>query len=98
LLRFAEGSDGLTTEIGSLVGDVQRTRDALAGTDVLLDGYREAAIAAGELATSSRGDLSSSIKLARAVLVALGVLLVISQYVPLTLASSLDTRRSPDRS
>ncbi len=45
-----------------------------------------------ELAAETRGNLETSITLMRVVLVALGLLLALSQYVPWTLADALERR------
>ncbi len=90
--NFADGSGQMTAEIDALVTDLQNTREALSGIDGLLDQYRDATADASELAAETRGNLESSITLMRVVLVALGLLLVLSQYVPWTLADALERR------
>jgi hypothetical protein len=97
LENFAAGSDDLTAEIDSLTADVERTRDALSGTDDLLDQYRRATSEAGELAADTRDQLSGSMTRMRIVLVALALLLALSQFVPWTLASVIEERRAMPR-
>jgi hypothetical protein len=82
----------MTSELEALVEDVQNARRALVGTDALLDDYRAAAADAGELASTTRNQLESSMTRMRIVVVALGLLLVLSQYVPWTLAALLQSR------
>ena len=94
LQNFADGSGQMTSEIDALVSDLQNTREALSGIDGLLDQYRDATADAAELAAETRGNLETSMTLMRVVLVALGLLLVLSQFVPWTLADALDRRES----
>jgi methyl-accepting chemotaxis protein len=97
LQNFADGSGDLSAEIDSLSTDLDRTRDALSGTDDLLAQYRQATIEAGQLATDTRDQLSGSMTRMRIVLVALGLLLVLSQFVPWTLAAVIEDRRAEPR-
>jgi hypothetical protein len=90
LQGFGEGSSQLTADIDALVTDVEHTRDALSGTDALLEQYREAAEDAGRLAAQTRNDLPSSVNRMRFVTVALALLLIASQFVPWTLASLIE--------
>src|SRR5262245_3520642 len=68
LQNFAAGSGDLSAEIDSLTADLERTRDALAGTDDLLVQYREAIVEAGQLAADTRHELSGSMTRMRIVL------------------------------
>jgi hypothetical protein len=94
LQDFADGSGELTADIESLSTDLARTRTALSGTDALLDQYRTAASEAGQLARETRDQLSGSMTRMRIVLVALALLLTVSQFVPWTLAALIDERRA----
>ncbi len=89
---FADGSGTMTAELEALISDVQSARRALVGTDALLDDYRAAASDAGDLAATTRNQLASSMTRMRIVVVALGLLLVLSQYVPWTLAALLQSK------
>jgi uncharacterized phage infection (PIP) family protein YhgE len=93
LQNFASGSDDLTAEINSLTSDVERTRAALSGADDLLGQYRQATTEAGQLAAETRNQLSGSMTRMRIVLVALGLLLALTQFVPWTLAALIEDRR-----
>jgi uncharacterized phage infection (PIP) family protein YhgE len=97
LQNFASGSDDLTAQIDALTADVERTRDALSGTDDLLAQYRQATIEAGQLAADTRDQLSGSMTRMRITLVALALLLALSEFVPWTLAALLDDRRVEPR-
>jgi ABC-type transporter Mla subunit MlaD len=97
LQNFASGSDDLTAQIDTLSADVARTRDALSGTDDLLAQYRQATTEAGQLAADTRDQLSGSMTRMRITLVALALLLALSQFVPWTLAALLDDRRIEPR-
>jgi uncharacterized phage infection (PIP) family protein YhgE len=97
LQNFASGSDDLTAQIDTLSADVARTRDALSGTDDLLAQYRQATTEAGQLAADTRDQLSGSMTRMRITLVALALLLALSQFVPWTLAALLDDRRMEPR-
>jgi ABC-type transporter Mla subunit MlaD len=97
LQNFASGSDDLTAQIDTLSADVARTRDALSGTDDLLAQYRQATTEAGQLAADTRDQLSGSMTRMRITLVALALLLALSQFVPWTLAALLDDRRVQPR-
>jgi len=97
LQDFASGSGDLTAQIDSLTSDVQRTRAALSGTDDLLDQYRQATTEAGQLAAETRDQLSGSVTRMRIVLVALGLVLALTQFVPWTLAALIEDRRLEPR-
>jgi ABC-type transporter Mla subunit MlaD len=97
LQNFASGSDDLTAQIDTLSADVARTRDALSGTDDLLAQYRQATTEAGQLAADTRDQLSGSMTRMRITLVALALLLALSQFVPWTLAALLEDRRMEPR-
>lgn len=97
LQDFASGSGDLTAQIDSLTSDVERTRTALSGTDDLLAQYRQATTEAGRLAAETRDQLSGSMTRMRVVLVALGLLLALSQFVPWTLAALIEDRRQEPR-
>ena len=97
LQDFAAGSGNLNAEIDSLVADVERTRDALAGTDDLLAQYRQTTTEAGQLAAETRDNLSGSVLRMRIVLIALALLLALSQFVPWTMASLIEERRVQPR-
>lgn len=97
LQDFAAGSGDLNAEIDSLVADVERTRDALAGTDDLLAQYRQTTTEAGQLAAETRDNLSGSVLRMRIVLIALALLLALSQFVPWTMASLIEERRAQPR-
>jgi ABC-type transporter Mla subunit MlaD len=97
LQNFASGSDDLTAQIDALTADVERTRDALSGTDDLLAQYRQATIEAGQLAADTRDQLSGSMTRMRITLVALALLLALSEFVPWTLAALIDDRRVEPR-
>jgi ABC-type transporter Mla subunit MlaD len=97
LQNFASGSDDLTAQIDALSADVARTRDALSGTDDLLAQYRQATTEAGQLAADTRDQLSGSMTRMRITLVALALLLALSEFVPWTLAALLDDRRVEPR-
>jgi uncharacterized phage infection (PIP) family protein YhgE len=97
LQNFASGSDDLTAQIDALTADVERTRDALSGTDDLLAQYRQATTEAGQLAADTRDQLSGSMTRMRITLVALALLLALSQFVPWTLAALLEDRRMEPR-
>lgn len=92
LQGFGDGSSQLTADIQALVTDVERTRAAMSGTEALLDQYRDAAADAGQLAAQTRNDLPASVDRMRFVIVALGLLLLLTQFVPWTLASVLEAR------
>ena len=91
LENFASSTDELTAQIDALVPDVEQARQALTGTDELLDQYREATVEANQLAASTRDQLSGSMTRTRWVLVALGLLLALTQYVPWTLAGMIES-------
>lgn len=93
LQEFANGSGDLDADIVNLRADLDRTREALSGTDELLDRYREAAADAGRLAVATRNDLAASVDWMRFLLVVLALLLAVSQLVPWTLAAVLEGRR-----
>ena len=95
LQDFAAGSGDLNAEIDSLVADVARTRDALAGTDALLTQYRQTTIEAGQLAAETRDNLSGSVLRMRIALIALALLLALSQFVPWTMAALIEERQAP---
>jgi ABC-type transporter Mla subunit MlaD len=97
LQNFAAGSGDLNAEIDSLVADVERTRDALAGTDDLLAEYRQTTTEAGRLAAETRDNLSGSVLRMRIVLIALAFLLAVSQFVPWTMATLIEDRRAQPR-
>ncbi len=97
LQDFASGSGDLTAQIDSLTSDVRRTRAALSGTDDLLTQYRQATTEAGQLAAETRDQLSGSVTRMRIVLVALGLLLALTQFVPWTLAALIEDRRVEPR-
>ena len=97
LQDFASGSGDLTAQIDSLTSDVQRTRAALSGTDDLLAQYRQATTEAGQLAAETRDQLSGSVTRMRIVLVALGLVLALTQFVPWTLAALIEDRRLEPR-
>ncbi len=97
LQDFASGSGDLTAQIASLKSDVRRTRAALSGTDDLLTQYRQATTEAGQLAAETRDQLSGSVTRMRIVLVALGLLLALTQFVPWTLAALIEDRRVETR-
>ena len=97
LQDFASGSGDLTAQIDSLTSDVVRTRAALSGTDDLLAQYRQATTEAGQLAAETRDQLSGSVTRMRIVLVALGLLLALTQFVPWTLAALIEDRRMEPR-
>lgn len=86
---FGDDSESMRDDIDSLAADITGTREALAGTQVLLDQYRTTAEDARDLAATSRSDLSTSMAATRWVVIAVGLLIAISQYVPWTLADSL---------
>ena len=94
LQDFASGSGDLNAEIDSLVGDVARTRDALAGTDALLAQYRQTTTEAGQLAAETRDNLSGSVLRMRIALIALALLLAVSQFVPWTMAALIEERQA----
>ena len=93
--NFAAGSGDLNAEIDSLVADVDRTRDALAGTDDLLAQYRQTTTEAGQLAAETRDNLSGSVTRMRITLIGLALLLALSQFVPWTMAALIEERRAP---
>jgi len=93
LQNFASGSGDLTAQIASLTSDVKDTRAALSGTDDLLAQYRDTTTEAGQLAADTRDQLSGSMTRMRIVIVALALLLALSQFVPWTLAAVIDDRR-----
>lgn len=97
LQDFAAGSGDLNAEIDSLIADVARTRDALSGTDDLLTQYRQTTTEAGRLAADTRDNLAGSVLRMRIVLVALALLLVLSQFVPWMTAALIEERRSAPR-
>jgi ABC-type transporter Mla subunit MlaD len=97
LQDFASGSGDLTAQIDSLTSDVQRTRAALSGTDDLLAQYRQATTEAGQLAAETRDQLSGSVTRMRIVLLALGLVLALTQFVPWTLAALIEDRRMEPR-
>jgi uncharacterized phage infection (PIP) family protein YhgE len=90
LQNFAAGSGDLSAQLDSLAGDVQNTRDALSGTDALLEQYRVATTEANQLATDTRNELAGSMDRMRVLIIALGLLLVLFQFVPWTLAKVLE--------
>lgn len=89
LSDFAGGSDGLRTQIDTLGADLNESRAALSGTAALLDAYRATAEDARELAAQGRADLDSSMAWTRVVIVLIGMLVFVSQYVPWWLGSRL---------
>jgi hypothetical protein len=90
LQDFAAGSGDLSSQLDSLAADVQNTRDALSGTDALLEQYRVATTEANQLATDTRNELAGSMDRMRVLIIALGLLLVLFQFVPWTLAQVLE--------
>jgi len=96
LQNFAAGSGDLNAEIDSLTADVERTRDALSGTDALITQYRQTTTEAGELAAETRNNLAASVTRMRIALIALALLLALSQFVPWTMAALIDERRTPN--
>jgi hypothetical protein len=90
LQNFAAGSGDLSSQLDSLAADVQNTRDALSGTDALLEQYRVATTEANQLATDTRNELAGSMDRMRVLIIALGLLLVLFQFVPWTLAQVLE--------
>jgi methyl-accepting chemotaxis protein len=96
LENFAAGSGDLTAQIDSLTADVERTRNALSGTDDLLGQYRRATTEAGQLAAETRDQLSGSMTRMRILLIALALLLAISQFLPWTMAALIEERRGQE--
>jgi ABC-type transporter Mla subunit MlaD len=95
LQNFAAGSGDLNAEIDSLTADVERTREALSGTDALLTQYRQTTTEAGALAAETRDNLSASVTRMRIALIGLALLLALSQFVPWTMAALIDERHAP---
>ncbi len=92
--EFAASAVGVGSNLDALQGDLVDARAALADSERLLDGYRVAAAEAGQLAATSRGDLDSSMALARFVAVLLGAWIVAAQYVPWWLSRQMRGTRA----
>ena len=88
LQTFADGSADVSAQIDAVRADLTDTRMALADSAALLDDYRSTASDAGQLAASSRGDMSRAFTLARLAVLALGLFVVVAQFVPWWLAGS----------
>lgn len=91
LQTFADGSDDVGARIDAVRADLVDTRAALADSATLLDDYRSTASDAGQLATSSRGDMSRAFTLARLAVVLLALFVVVAQFVPWWLAGRLSS-------
>ena len=94
LSSFAAGSGELRARADALRADVESTRQALQQSDALLETYRRTTQAAGDLAVTSREDLTTSMRWTRATVVALAAELAAAMFVPWWLGGVL--RRSGD--
>lgn len=91
LADFADGSGTLRAEIEAVRLDVRATKAALGDSEQLLGRYRATAEEAAALAASSRSDLDRSATLARIAVIAMALLILLSQLVPWWLADLLRT-------
>ncbi len=89
LRAFADGSDDVGIRIDAVRADLARTRSALANSSELLDDYRTTASDAGQLAMSSRGDMSRAFAWARLAVILLALFVAVAQFVPWWLAGRL---------
>jgi hypothetical protein len=95
LQTFAEGSADVRAQVDEVRADLVETRIALADSAALLDDYRSTANEAGQLATSSRTDMSRAFTLARLAVLVLAVFVVVAQFVPWWLAGHLPRPAAP---
>jgi ABC-type transporter Mla subunit MlaD len=79
----APGLADLDDDLAALAADVGALRSTLAESSGLLDDYRERTAGAARLAVDSEEDLSTSIRMAKVMVVLLGAALVLGQLVPL---------------
>jgi len=93
---FATSVDDLENEVVALAADVTEVSEQIAGSDVLVDQYRENIADARAVAVDTRDGLDRDVSLMRLIVLIGGLNLAVGQIVPYWLGRSLldETRRA----
>lgn len=89
LEQLSASIEDLQAGIAALAADVSAVNDNLEGSSDLVSQYREQVVRAGDLATDSRQDLASNVRVMRVLIVIGGLLFAASQFVPLWVGTEL---------
>lgn len=97
LEQLSSSITALQAGIGELAADVAAVSDNLEGSSELVSRYREQAERAGTLASDSRAELGSNVRVMRLLIIAAGLLFAASQFVPLWVGTELLSGAPPQR-